>query len=188
MHPPDKYSVPYALSSCQLLLYRTLGVPLSIIRKQYPLPLINCLKMHRAPPQHVDMLQGLLSINHVEFIAFVQVLDIEFAIAPVVAVVYNEVGAAEVGHAGNDAIAHLLPVFLDDYPFIALFLIQIEVEIFNQVFGKVVAQERDIVLHFAYLENLLQSLFLFGRVVPALLDILEDLEAYVVRIEVGARG
>ena len=73
-------------------------------------------------------------------------LDVEFAIATIVTVFDDQVGIAEVSQAGNDTIAYLLPILLDNDPFITLFFVEVEIEVFNEVFGQVVTQERNVVV------------------------------------------
>src|SRR5438552_16336598 len=95
----------------------------------------------------------------------------------------------------NDAITHFLPVFLDNHPLVALFFVQVEVKVFDEILGEVVTRERDIVIKFAHLEDLMATharfaaqafLFLRGRTIPTTFDILEYLETKVVGIERGA--
>ena len=92
------------------------------------------------------MLECLLGIVQVEFLALKHVLDVEFAVATIISVIDNEVRIAKVGHTCNDAIAHFLPVLFGDDPFIAVFLEEIEVKVLDEVFGQIVSQERYIVI------------------------------------------
>ena len=73
-------------------------------------------------------------------------LDVEFAIATIVTILDDQVGIAEVSQAGNDTIAHLFPVLLDNDPFITLFFVEVEIKVFDEVFGQVVTQERNVVV------------------------------------------
>ena len=122
-------------------------------------------------------------------------LQVELAVAAIVTVVDYQVGVAEVVKVGNYIIAHLLPVFLDDDPLVSLFPVDVEIKVFHQVFGEVVTQEGDVVVKFAYFEDLLtthagfasKSLSLLpGGIIPALLDVFKHLEAQVVRVERGS--
>src|SRR5947209_3655995 len=98
----------------------------------------------------------------------------------------------KVSHISNNGIAHLLPVVLNNNPFVALFLVEIKVQVFDEIFGQIVTQERDIILDLTYFEELLaphtrlasKFLLLFlRRIIPAFLDIFEDLIPDIIRIE-----
>jgi len=152
--------------------------------------------VYGATPHGVNVLQGLLGVDQIEFLTLEKMLDVEFAIAPVVAILNYQVRITKIGHARDNTIAYLLPVLLDNDPLIPFFAIQVEIKIFNQILSQVVSQERDIVIEFAYLEDLLATFprlapqqipLLLFRIIPAALDIFEDLEADVVRIQRCAR-
>src|SRR5579884_3491122 len=107
--------------------------------------------------------------------------EIQLAVATIVAIIHDQVGVAKVGHIGDDHITYFTPVLFDDDPLVALFFIEVEVEIFDEIFGQVVAQEGDIILHLAHLEEFLAALAWFaakpilllsGGIIPTSLDIL----------------
>src|SRR5262249_26739142 len=100
--------------------------------------------------------------------------------------------------------ADLAPVLLDDDPLVAFLAVDVHVEVFDQATGEVVADEGDVVLRLTDLEDLLAALALVGPhlamvplcilaaliiceiAVPATLDVLQDLEADVVRVDGSA--
>src|SRR5450759_2213655 len=138
------------------------------------------------------MLEGFLGIVQIEFLALKHVFDIKLAVAMVISVIDNQVGIAEVGHTGNDTIAHFFPVLLGDYPFVTVFLEEVEIKVLDEIFGQIVTQESDIVVKFAYFEYLLVAhswltpeifLLLFRWIIPASLNIFEHFEAKVIGIE-----
>src|SRR5205814_961780 len=102
--------------------------------------------MYGATPLLIDMLKRFLGVNQVEFLTFEEMLDIQFTIPTIVAVVNNQVWITEVGQAGYNPISYFLPIFLHDNPFIPLFSIKVEVKFLHKVFCQVITQERDIVI------------------------------------------
>ena len=58
------------------------------------------------------MLERLLSIIQVEFLALKHMLDVKLPVAAIISVVNDQVGVAEVGQTGNDSIAYFLPALL----------------------------------------------------------------------------
>ena len=116
--------------------------------------------MDRASPELVDVPERLLAVVQVELLAVEAVAQVQLAGAVVVAVLDHDVGLAEVGHAVDDRVADLPPVLLDDHPLVALAAVEVQVELVDQVLGQVVAQERDVVLQLADLEDLLAALAL----------------------------
>src|SRR5690349_14295571 len=110
------------------LFQGTLAISLSIVGEQDALVFVECFEVNGTTPELIDVLEGFLSIGQVEFLAFMEMLEVEFAIAPVIAVVHHDIRTPEVGHVGDNGITHLLPVLLGNNPLIALFLVEVEIE------------------------------------------------------------
>src|SRR6266487_4573283 len=119
-----------------LLLERTLRVPFPIVGQKNTLALVYCLQVNRTSPEKVDILQRLFRIEQIKLLTLEEMLDVEFAITAIVAVLNDQIGITKVGHAGDDAITHLLPVLLNNDPLVALFLIEVEIKFLDEVLGQ----------------------------------------------------
>ncbi len=132
----------------------------------------------------------------VELHSLVRVADVQFAVSVVVPVFHVQNGNPAVYPRGADLVAHMFPVLLDYAPVVPDLLKQEQIQFFHQFFRQVVAQEGDVVFHLPNFKHLLAALaglaakappFLFGRVVPPLLDVLPNREPQVVRVDTGSR-
>src|ERR1022692_3109084 len=132
------------------LLKRGLCAAFAIIGEQNTFVFENCFQVHRATPKHVYMLKRLLSIDQIKILTFVEMLDIKFTIPSVITIIYHQVGIPEVGHTSDNTIAHLLPVLFRNDPLIALFFVEVKIQILDEIFRQVITQKRDIVVHLAH--------------------------------------
>src|SRR5579859_169001 len=65
------------LSSCLFLLLQcTLRVALSIVGKQDAFAFVEGFDVDGAAPQHIDMLEGFLTVDEIEFLALEEMFDI----------------------------------------------------------------------------------------------------------------
>src|SRR4051812_22640482 len=144
-------------------------------------------------PQLSNVAHRLVGVLQIEVVALVTMPQVQLSTSPVVAVLDDDVGLPEVGHAGQDRVPDDLPVLLDDDPLVAFQAIEVQVKLLDEVAGQVVPQERRVVVELADLEHLGPALaarppelvaLLVGRLIPAALDVLEDLHPDVVRIDV----
>src|SRR5918911_3041905 len=150
------------------------------------------------PPQAVDVFERLARVALIKLGAFVSVAEVKLAVAVVVAVGDLYVGKAEVGHVRHKLVAHALPALLLDRPLLFFDqLVDEEVQFLAQLLGQVVAQERDIIIKLAHLEDFFEpgartppKLFaLFhGRIVPATLYVLENFVTKIVGIQLPLVG
>src|SRR5581483_8854035 len=154
------------------------------------------LQVNRSAPDLVDVTQDPLGVADVDLASLVDVAQVQLARLPVVPVLHLDVRHAKVRHAADDYLADLLRVLLDDDRLVVLHLVDVEIELLDELVGQVVPQERDVALELPHLEDLRAALaplpakafaLLVRGVVPASLDILEDLQADVVRVHVVLR-
>src|SRR5260370_22716245 len=54
----------------------------------------------------IYVLERLLRVDQVEFVALEEMLDVQLAIAAIVTVIDHQVGIAEIGQTGNNTVAH----------------------------------------------------------------------------------
>src|SRR2546421_259632 len=85
-------------------------VPFAVAGEDDVLAFEDRFEVDGAPPEGIEVAEGLLGVLDVELAAVEAVAEVELAVAVVVAVLDHDVREAEVGHALDQAVADLAPI------------------------------------------------------------------------------
>src|SRR3990172_10868273 len=87
------------------------SVILTIVAKHSGFIIDYGFQMHGAAPKSMHMFQGFARVTHVQFGAFITVLEIEFAVAVIITILNLQVRKTKIGHVSNEGIANTFPTF-----------------------------------------------------------------------------
>ncbi|MNW53918.1 hypothetical protein D3C74_314990 [compost metagenome] len=121
------------------------------------------------------MRECALQIFQIQLDAFVAVDDQQLAVALVVRILNDQVRRAAVDPGQHQLVTHIFPGLVGDFPLRAFLLEDVEIQVIDQLLRQIAADKRDVRVQLSYLEHFVT--------VPAALDVLEDLQPQVVRVE-----
>ena len=181
-----------------------LGEVLTVVAQDLAVLRHHRLQVDGALPQPLEVLQRLAGVVHLQVDALVLVAEKQLAAVAVVAVLDVDDRLARIGELEQQSALHLLELPAVNVE-VAGLLIEGEREhpvLPAEVLGEEVVDERDVVVHLPHLEDLVTPLaelqvpvLLFQDVgaflvllaetplVPAILDVTEQLEAQLVGVE-----
>src|SRR6188472_87774 len=106
---------------------------------------------------------------------------VELTVTFIVVINDLDIRKSEVGHAGDEGVAHARPFLLRYSPFFIIYKLEDKkIQLFAEIFGQIISQEGYIIIQLAHFKDLGPSLTAFAaiglalflcRVLPALLDI-----------------